>query len=79
MRSCREIAELANQYIDNDISFKGKWGMRLHLLTCYHCRRYVRGLRLVVKALGGLPQPTVDEDKLDQIVAHLRSHTQKEK
>ena len=79
MRSCREIAELANQYIDNDLSIKDKWGVRVHLLMCYHCHRYVRGLNLVVKALGGLPRPTIEEDELDRIVAHIQFHTQKEK
>lgn len=41
MLSCKEVAHLASQAFDTPLTWRQRWGMRLHLLVCQLCRRYV--------------------------------------
>ncbi|TVR02319.1 MAG: zf-HC2 domain-containing protein [Deltaproteobacteria bacterium] len=56
MLKCREVYEIASDYIDGDL---GRWAriqMRLHLAMCRHCSRLVRQLeygRRIVREEAG--------------------------
>ncbi len=57
MLTCRELAqEYSSAYIDNELTSRQYAGMRLHILLCGHCRRFVKQLRLVKKVLQQKPQ-----------------------
>jgi phosphoribosylformylglycinamidine (FGAM) synthase PurS component len=45
MLKCKEVAHLASEYIDNNTPSKITWQMRLHLMTCANCRRFIKHLR----------------------------------
>ncbi|RYY03376.1 MAG: zf-HC2 domain-containing protein [Gammaproteobacteria bacterium] len=45
MLKCKEVAHLASEYIDNNTTAKITWQMRLHLITCANCRRFIKHLR----------------------------------
>ena len=47
MLSCKEVAYLASQALDTPLTWRQRWGMRLHLLFCRLCRRYVGQLRFL--------------------------------
>ncbi|MDZ7736944.1 MAG: zf-HC2 domain-containing protein [Gammaproteobacteria bacterium] len=54
MLSCRELVNETTG--DPDLITPGhsfRWSVRLHLLMCHHCRRYVRQLRLLLVLLTG--------------------------
>ena len=40
--SCREVAELASENLDNPIKGTRWLKFKLHLLMCTYCRRYVK-------------------------------------
>jgi len=44
MLSCKQVATIASDYLDNSTPLK--WQMRLHLLMCANCRRFVRHLKI---------------------------------
>ncbi len=44
MLSCKQVAAIASDYLDNSSPLK--WQMRLHLLMCANCRRFVRHLKI---------------------------------
>ena len=46
MLSCKQVAKLASQYIDEDTSAPLKWKIRMHLLMCANCRRFIRHLKI---------------------------------
>ncbi|QBQ55277.1 zf-HC2 domain-containing protein [Nitrosococcus wardiae] len=50
MLSCREVTEKASDYLENTPPYRQRLGIRLHLLLCHHCRRYLRQLRAVTIA-----------------------------
>jgi hypothetical protein len=52
MYNCRQVREDASSLVDGELSWTGTLAMRMHLLFCGSCRRFVRQLRLLVSALG---------------------------
>ena len=72
MLKCRDVPAHAEQLMAGEMSAGQRLSLRMHLLMCAHCRRYVRQLRLLVNTLPAVPDDTTDEDiqrvleKLDQ-------------
>ena len=46
MLSCQQVATLASDHLDKHNSKKLGLGIRLHLMMCANCRRFVRHLKL---------------------------------
>ena len=74
MLRCREVAERATAYVEGDMPRFARWSMRLHLLMCHHCRRFVNQLRrsaeLLREQAGARRQDAggVDEKQIGEIV-----------
>jgi len=47
MLSCKDVSQLASKSLDTRLTWRERIGMRLHLLLCKLCRRYVRNLHLL--------------------------------
>lgn len=52
MLSCKQVAGLASDYLDNNTPLK--WQIRLHLLMCANCRRFVKHLDITRKVSASL-------------------------
>ena len=51
MLSCKELAQKhASDYIDDNLTAREKLSVRLHLMMCSHCRRFIKKMR-IAKAL----------------------------
>lgn len=61
MLSCKDVANRASDYLDNQTNTNLRWQMRLHLMMCSHCRRFMRHLRLT----RHLVNTTVQQEKND--------------
>jgi uncharacterized peroxidase-related enzyme len=44
MLTCREVAEQASEYLDRELSWSRRLGVRLHLMMCRHCRAFLANL-----------------------------------
>ena len=51
MLKCRDVATLASDYIDGDLPWRNRLAVRMHLMMCDACTRYVRQLRHVIAVL----------------------------
>lgn len=51
MKKCRDIHDLASELLAGDLSRSERLGIRLHLMMCSHCRRFVRHLELLANSL----------------------------
>jgi len=50
--TCREVARLQSDALDQDLGISKRLGLRIHLLMCRWCRRYgkqIRFLRLATR------------------------------
>lgn len=70
--SCREVAKSASDYLDANISWRRRLQIRLHLVMCGHCRRYVDQLARSIAALRGLKEATMEPETAEQVIAALR-------
>jgi anti-sigma factor RsiW len=49
--SCRDVAERASEYLDQELTWRSRLQVRLHLFVCQDCRRYVDQLRATTALL----------------------------
>lgn len=56
MFDCKDVTERASDYLDDALSRRERAGLRLHLLVCEYCRRYMRQMRAIVGALHRLDE-----------------------
>jgi len=52
MLNCRQISERASRFVDGELGRREWLAVRLHLLMCAKCRRFVQQLGCLVTALG---------------------------
>ena len=60
MLSCKEVAEKASAYIDNELPLKTRLSIRMHLFMCYKCQRYIQQLKTTIQSLTGLRNSQTD-------------------
>lgn len=72
MLSCREVVKDADHLLDGGLGWRQRLAIRVHLLICHHCRRYVRQLRMLIFAIPYMHQPASDED-VARIMAAIAS------
>lgn len=73
MLKCREIAENADHFLDGDISRRQRLALKMHLLMCRHCRRYVRQLRSLLRAIPFM-HGKASNTEVTQVMEHIHNH-----
>lgn len=68
MLNCREVAEMASDYIDKELPWPKSMLMDLHLLMCTHCSGFVDKLKLVVALVNKQPIESLSETEAENIV-----------
>lgn len=51
MLTCKNASHLVSQRQDRALSFRERWGLRIHLWACGNCRRFERQLGLMRRLL----------------------------
>jgi anti-sigma factor RsiW len=62
MLKCRDVPAEVSLAIDDELSWRRRLNLRVHVLMCQHCRRYLRQLKRLSRAWGGLHSPASDEE-----------------
>jgi hypothetical protein len=72
MLTCRELVQLhASDYLDRQLNWRQRAGVRFHLLICEQCRRFIRQLHLVRGVLALRPEATPAEAEVSALAARL--------
>ena len=72
MLKCKDVVEKADALVDGTpMSWRERLAMRLHLLMCHHCRRYVRQLRALVATLRRTEAPRNNDEEVERILQEL--------
>ena len=66
MLTCREVVTDTDRLIAGELTRRQRWAMHLHLIMCRHCRRYVRQMRALLRAI-----PTMHAKASEQEVAEV--------
>jgi predicted anti-sigma-YlaC factor YlaD len=72
MLTCRELVqERASDYLDKQLNWHQRIGVRFHLLICDHCSRFIRQLKRLRKMLAHRPEPPVSESEVTAVADRL--------
>ncbi|MET1079063.1 MAG: zf-HC2 domain-containing protein [Pseudomonas sp.] len=74
MLSCKELVARSSDFLDGQLSFRGRLAVRAHLGLCRNCRRFIRQMRLVQATLRQLPDSSGLESHgpdIDSLAARL--------
>jgi predicted anti-sigma-YlaC factor YlaD len=76
MLTCRELVQSrASDYLDSQLNWRARAGVRFHLLFCDQCRRFMHQLALVRGLLAGWPEPEPEETEVRLLAERLyREH-----
>lgn len=63
MLKCQHVEQRADALVDGEkLPLGERLALRIHLMICRHCRRYLRQLRALVRTLRGSPDTLSDRD-----------------
>lgn len=75
MLSCKQVATVASDYLDKNTPLK--WQIRLHLLMCANCRRFVRHLKITQQVGAKITFNEATEDA-EEVWKNLQARLKKE-
>ncbi|MDX1635530.1 MAG: zf-HC2 domain-containing protein [Marinobacter sp.] len=67
MLSCRGLATIASDYIDDELGTVNKMSVRMHLLMCPHCRSFIGSLRSTTEVLKLHSEVEVRESYIQRV------------
>ena len=73
MLKCRDVVNTADQLLDGDMNHRQLLAIKMHLLMCSHCRRYVRQLRTLLRAIPFMYKKASDTE-VSKVMEHVHSH-----
>ncbi len=71
MLKCRDLVEHTDALLAGELSRRQRWAVRLHLLVCHHCRRYVRQFRDLLRSIPRMHGKAEDAE-VDQVMQRVR-------
>jgi predicted anti-sigma-YlaC factor YlaD len=71
MLKCRDVSHIASDYLDHQLTWRQQLSVRMHLLMCVHCRRFVNQLRLTGKTAATLVEQEASTDEIERILRHV--------
>lgn len=75
MLSCKQVAAIASDYLDKSTPLK--WQIRLHLLMCANCRRFIRHLKITQQVGAKITFNETTEDA-ETVWKNLQARIEKE-
>jgi anti-sigma factor ChrR (cupin superfamily) len=75
MLKCREVTIQASEYLDGQMSWRERFGFKMHLFMCSHCRRLIRKLELAIRMVRQRPQVEMDDQQVERIVERVLQET----
>ena len=72
MLSCREVVRDSDLLLAGELTWQHRLSLKMHLLMCRHCRRYVQQLRTLIQAVPFMHAKASDEE-VSEIMDHICS------
>lgn len=72
MLKCDEVAAIASDFLDQDMTFSQRTAFRMHLMVCSNCRRFVRQLGLLKQSVQLRPVAPPSDAQVDQWLSAVK-------
>jgi hypothetical protein len=73
MLSCKNVAHLASDYLDKNMSGALPWKVRLHLVACRCCRQFVKHLQITKEVVPQLVNNSLSEADAEAILKKIKA------
>ncbi len=70
MLNCKDVTKHACDYLEQHLPLHKRLQMKLHLIMCHHCRRYLRQMATTIGILKYQKKP-ISEEQAKQIVKKI--------
>ena len=70
MLKCRELVEHADALLAGELTWRQGLSVRMHLLICHHCRRYVNHFKKLLRAIPGM-HGKADDAEVEQVMRRI--------
>jgi hypothetical protein len=77
MLKCKEVTALASEALERKLTWHERVGIRLHLMMCKLCSRYVRQLHVLHDASRHLAERSAEQEGGRQLSAAARERIRK--
>lgn len=67
MLMCRDLAEIASDYIDGELKSRQNLSVKIHLMLCRNCRTFIGSLRVSNKLLSAHASGVADDKFLERV------------
>ncbi len=71
MLTCKDVCDNATNYLEGPTTLLERINLRVHLLMCKHCRRFVRQFNLTIGVAQELEQDSPSDDEINVLVEKL--------
>ncbi|MEQ9394709.1 peroxidase-related enzyme [Haliea sp.] len=72
MLNCREVSHKASLYLEGELPWRERVAMRMHLMMCNNCRRFVQQLSELIRAIPFMHRQASPEE-VENVLAHVSS------
>ena len=72
MLNCREVVQDADLLLAGELTWQRRLSLQMHLLMCHRCRRYIKQLRVLIRAVPFM-HAKASKEEVDQIMTHICS------
>jgi len=79
MLNCKDVTYLASDYLDNNAHGLLPWQIRMHLLACSCCRRFIRHLKITTKVVPQFVyQQQAQELNTEDVLRRIKERRQRQ-
>lgn len=75
IKNCKETSVLVTQSLDRGLTFQDRFAMRMHVLICRNCARFMKQMHLIREWLrieNEAEQPGLTDKARERIASKLR-------
>lgn len=77
MLTCKDASHLVSEQLERRLSFRERWGLKMHLWICVNCRRFERQINFMHAALRMLGKRAEVADDSTEFPAEARERIRK--
>jgi len=71
MLKCNEVVNLASDYLDRNLTWKEYFSVKMHLIMCSQCKRFVRHLFCTIGMVKKMDRQVANREEVKKAVAKL--------
>ena len=75
--ACQELVELVTAYLEGYLAPPERTRFEEHLATCSGCRTYLQQMRMTLRALDRVPEPSISTEAREQLLRLYRGWRQR--